>query len=246
MSRTIAIFGAGTGLGRSVAHRFGREGFRVALVARNQDRLDELVADLGRHGIEAAGFTADLVDRDRLPATVTAIEDRFGPIEVMEYAPSSVGWVSRMVVSDVLDADALDYALDLLLRSPVALTHRLLPGMLDRGSGGLLYGIAASGIHPYPGTGNFGPALAAVRNHALALNVALAGKNVYAGVLAVGALVQGSAAQREFDSGAGDYAERVTEPERLNPDDLADTYWDMYVRRDRAEAVLGSFGTRSD
>jgi NAD(P)-dependent dehydrogenase (short-subunit alcohol dehydrogenase family) len=35
MPRNIAIFGAGPGLGRSVALRFGREGFRVALVARS-------------------------------------------------------------------------------------------------------------------------------------------------------------------------------------------------------------------
>ena len=39
-TKTIAVFGAGPGMGRSVARRFGREGFQVALVARNQTRLD--------------------------------------------------------------------------------------------------------------------------------------------------------------------------------------------------------------
>jgi NAD(P)-dependent dehydrogenase (short-subunit alcohol dehydrogenase family) len=43
MSKVIAIFGAGTGLGASVARRFAREGFRVALVARGKERLDALV-----------------------------------------------------------------------------------------------------------------------------------------------------------------------------------------------------------
>jgi NAD(P)-dependent dehydrogenase (short-subunit alcohol dehydrogenase family) len=49
MSKTIAVFGVGPGVGRSVARRFGQEAFQVALVARNQTRLDadtgELVAD---------------------------------------------------------------------------------------------------------------------------------------------------------------------------------------------------------
>ena len=43
---TIAIVGAGKGLGLAVAERFGREGFSIALVSRNQDRLDGLGVDL--------------------------------------------------------------------------------------------------------------------------------------------------------------------------------------------------------
>ena len=48
MSKTIAVFGAGPGMGRSVARRFGREGFQVALVARNQTRLDAFAGELWR------------------------------------------------------------------------------------------------------------------------------------------------------------------------------------------------------
>lgn len=46
MSKVIAIFGAGVGLGASTARRFAREGFSVALVARRKDRLDALVEQL--------------------------------------------------------------------------------------------------------------------------------------------------------------------------------------------------------
>jgi short-subunit dehydrogenase len=54
--KTMAIFGAGTGLGSSVATRFGREGYRVALVARRAAPLQELVADLAKAGVEAQAF----------------------------------------------------------------------------------------------------------------------------------------------------------------------------------------------
>jgi NAD(P)-dependent dehydrogenase (short-subunit alcohol dehydrogenase family) len=52
-TKTIAVFGVGPGMGRSVARRFGREGFQVALVARNQTRLDAFTAELAAEGITA-------------------------------------------------------------------------------------------------------------------------------------------------------------------------------------------------
>jgi NAD(P)-dependent dehydrogenase (short-subunit alcohol dehydrogenase family) len=45
----IAIVGAGPGLGLSIARRFGREGFAVALISRTQSRLDEMAAGLAGH-----------------------------------------------------------------------------------------------------------------------------------------------------------------------------------------------------
>ena len=59
---TLAIIGAGSGLGAAVARRFGREGFSVALISRNQHRLDALAEELAADGVKAQGFTAD-VDR---------------------------------------------------------------------------------------------------------------------------------------------------------------------------------------
>ena len=50
--KTIAIFGAGTGLGASVARRYGKAGFRVALVARNAQSLDQRVSELSAQGID--------------------------------------------------------------------------------------------------------------------------------------------------------------------------------------------------
>ena len=95
MSKTIAVFGAGPGMGRSVARRFGREGFQVALVARNQARLGALTGELAENGIKAAGFAGDITDRDALPGMIDAITARFGPIDVLEDAPSGLGLLTR-------------------------------------------------------------------------------------------------------------------------------------------------------
>ena len=47
---TIAIVGAGPGLGAAVARRFGTESFSVAVLSRSQDRVDALAGDLTRPG----------------------------------------------------------------------------------------------------------------------------------------------------------------------------------------------------
>ena len=76
MSKVIAVFGAGAGRGVALARRFGREGFRVALVARRKDRLEELAEELRRERIEATAFPADLGDPAGVPALISAWKSR--------------------------------------------------------------------------------------------------------------------------------------------------------------------------
>jgi NAD(P)-dependent dehydrogenase (short-subunit alcohol dehydrogenase family) len=62
--------------------RFGEEGFRIALVARNAGRFQSFVEDLAAEGVEAEAFAAGLADRGSHQAVVAAITGRFGPIDV--------------------------------------------------------------------------------------------------------------------------------------------------------------------
>ena len=87
--KTIAIFGAGTGLGASVAARFGREGYKVALIARGPRGLDQLKGKLAERGIEAYSFPADLTDLAAIPSLVHAIEAQLGSIDVALFSPIS-------------------------------------------------------------------------------------------------------------------------------------------------------------
>src|SRR5262249_39234036 len=85
---TIAIVGAGPGLGLSIARVFGRHDFSVALVSRSQEKLDGLVAELGESGVDAAGFAADVTDRPSLAAAFARITERLGRVDVLEYSPA--------------------------------------------------------------------------------------------------------------------------------------------------------------
>src|SRR6188472_3739872 len=90
MSRkTVVVIGAGPGLGMSVARRFGAEGHAVALVSRTSTRHAGYLADLGERGVQAAAFTADVRDRDRLLAVLGEVAGRFGTIDVVYYGPGA-------------------------------------------------------------------------------------------------------------------------------------------------------------
>ena len=60
MSNSIAVFGAGPGLGQAVARRYAREGYAVTLVGRRQEPLDLLAKELTSAGATAHVITADL------------------------------------------------------------------------------------------------------------------------------------------------------------------------------------------
>ncbi len=237
MSHVIAIFGAGTGLGASVARRFGREGFQVALIARRPGRLDALVTELSEEGIAAAAFPADLADPSQVPAVVDAIASRFGPIDAVVYGPN--GPDQPLVPATTLDAATLERLSRLLLLTPVEVVRAVLPDMIERGSGAILMTNGFAAVHPLPYLSGPAPLMAAARNYIHALNGELAGTGVYAGTVSIAAFIDRSEAATEAEArraaaGMPDGIQVST----VDPDDLADLCWHMYQDRDRVEAVF--------
>ncbi|WP_416979735.1 SDR family NAD(P)-dependent oxidoreductase [Streptomyces sp. T028] len=230
MSKVIAVFGAGTGLGVSVARRFGREGFRVALVARRKERLDTLVAQLAEEGVEASAFPADLSDPSGVPALVDAIRAHFGRIDVVEYGP--IGGEVSFTPAARLDAATLESLSGLLLFTPVEVFRAVLPEMVERGDGAVLMTTGYSAVQPMAHLSGPGPVMAAARNYLYSLNGELADAGVYAGTLSVAAMITGS--EMGDAAAEGDGVPGVEFPV-VHPDELAEHYWDMYTRRDRVE-----------
>jgi NADP-dependent 3-hydroxy acid dehydrogenase YdfG len=223
----------------SIAHRLGREGHTVALVSRSDARHAGYVSSLADKGVKAEAFVADVRDRDQILATLDTIEARLGAIEVLYHGPGAIdldaerpGPIVETTAGEVRSMmDVVYPAIDV--------TNRVLPGMIERGAGGLLYAGGISAVQPMPFLGSLAVVSAALRNYVVTLNTGLTGTGVYAGALTIGGLVARGDIHQFVVSRPEEFGDLP--PKTLDPDDIAETAWRMYTERERAEEVFSVF-----
>jgi NADP-dependent 3-hydroxy acid dehydrogenase YdfG len=76
--KTLAIVGAGPGVGLSLAKTFGQCDFRVALIARQREKLDAYVQQVQELHSEAAGFSADVLNAAQLEGALIHVKETYG------------------------------------------------------------------------------------------------------------------------------------------------------------------------
>ncbi len=224
---TLAIIGAGSGMGLAIARTFGGRGFDVALIARTKEKLDTLVDQLGQEGIKAAAFPADVLDRTALTDALNGARTHFGGIDVLEYSPaphSPVPGFTLATPSEVT-VDNLQPQVEYSFYGAVAATRAVLPAMREAGAGTLLFTTGGGSVDPVPMLGNINAAQAALRNWVLNLNKELTGSGVYAAHVAINVWI----------GGGGPEGSPTATPEQIAP-----LYWDLHDHRDRAEAVFNA------
>ena len=82
MVKVVVITGAGAGIGRACALEFARNGFDVALLSRDPERLRALEQQIGEMGRRALGLPTDVARADQVEAAATRCEDELGPIDI--------------------------------------------------------------------------------------------------------------------------------------------------------------------
>jgi NADP-dependent 3-hydroxy acid dehydrogenase YdfG len=225
----VLVLGAGPGLGMSVAHRFGAENHAVALISRSDERHNGYLRSLADAGVEAAAFTGDVMDKCSLRHVVEVVRERFGRIDIGYFGPMALGMMPGGEIT-ALDGAGAEEALR-MVPPAVEFASLLIPELIQRGSGGLLFAGGMSSVVPMPQLGGGILAAAAVRNYALTLHAALAPTGVYAGTITIGGLVERSDLYKVL-------ASNNEAPATVNPDDLAETLWRLYSDHDKPEAVV--------
>jgi NAD(P)-dependent dehydrogenase (short-subunit alcohol dehydrogenase family) len=125
----VLITGATGPLGRVVAQRFARDGARLALVGREQGRLDELGEALGVGSDRWLAVPGELTDADAARAVAAAVTDRWGRIDVLLHLVG--GWTGGTAVVD-LDEDEVRRMLDQHLWTTFHVAQAVVPGMVER------------------------------------------------------------------------------------------------------------------
>ncbi len=139
--RTALVTGASGGLGAHLARCLAREGMNVALTARREPELAELAAELEKLGVRAAALPIDLSDLGQIDPLIERAEAALGPVDLLvNNAGVEIG-----AAFTVLTRDELTSTVDLNLTAPLLLTHRVLPGMLERGRGHVVFVSSVAG-----------------------------------------------------------------------------------------------------
>jgi len=82
MPKTVVVTGAGAGVGRATVEEFARQGYDVALLSRDKDRLERAAAELRKHGVRALPIPTDVADAAAVEAAASKVEEELGPIDV--------------------------------------------------------------------------------------------------------------------------------------------------------------------
>lgn len=127
----VLITGGSRGLGLLVARRFGQEGARVALCARDSDELERAQADLQRRGVEVITSVCDVSNPDQVDRCVAHVEQQWGPVDVLvnNAGVIQVGPFEEMTIAD------FEQAMGVHFWGPLYASLAVLPEMRRRQRG---------------------------------------------------------------------------------------------------------------
>jgi len=121
--KLILVTGASRGLGRKFALACATRGYRLALVARDQDSLNDLSIKLrSEHGCEAGVFAVDLAKSGKAEQCIKDVQAAMGPVDVL-VNNAGIGWYKPFLEHTPQEHDQM---IDLNFRAVVHLTHAVL------------------------------------------------------------------------------------------------------------------------
>jgi short-subunit dehydrogenase len=220
--KLCVVVGVGPGLGMGIARKFAQGGYRIALLSRSAEKQKVYLKELTDLGVQARGFSGDVMDDASIGRAFAEIRHAMGPIEVMSYSPQPP------LVADLRDWmpltmpwDELGRCMKICCYAAVNCVNQVVGEMIARRTGTILITTSGSGISPIKTLTPIGMSMAAARNYAICLNQTLSDKGVYAGNVTLSLLVE-----------PGDpYGD---------PNTIAQAHWDLHTKRDRPEINVTS------
>ncbi|MBN8610048.1 MAG: SDR family NAD(P)-dependent oxidoreductase [Deltaproteobacteria bacterium] len=220
---TIIVCGHGPGISEAVARRFGKEGYAVALVARNADRVTAAAEALTKEGITARAFPTDLGQLDMVRGMIRDVKKALGPTTVIHWNALSFG--ASDLTKDAVES--LDAVLHVSVHGMIAATQEALPdleaakgSLLVTGGGFCFYDPKVDGFAVQVGAMGVAIGKAAQHKATGLLHVALAPRGVYVGEV----VVMGSVKGTPWDQGQA----------TLEASTVAQRFWDLHTSRAEA------------
>src|SRR6266516_7045417 len=181
--RSALVTGASSGIGERLARLLAAGGCDLVIVARRAGRLADLAAELRTaHHVQVEVLAADLTTPGGLRAAENRLADAGRPVELLV---NNAGFGLPGSFADH-GADGAEAQIRLNVLALVRLTHAVLPGMLQRGYGGVLNVSSVAGVLISPGGATYAATKAFVTSFSESLQAEVAGRGVHVTALCPG------------------------------------------------------------
>ena len=171
MTKTALVTGATSGIGAAAVRALAGAGWRVVATGRRADRLDALLGSIG-DAVHVAAF--DIRDADATAAAIDALPADFAGIDLLV---NNAGLALGTAPAQKADVGDWRTMIDTNVTALVAITHRLLPGLIDR-KGAIVNLSSVAATYPYTGGNVYGGTKAFVHQFTLGLRSDLHGTGV--------------------------------------------------------------------
>ena len=161
MDKIVLITGASSGIGEGCARKFASEGARLILNARSVDKLEALAQELKeKYGTSCYVMPFDVRDRKAASEALASLPAEWQAIDVLI---NNAGLVIGVDKEHEGDLDEWDIVIDTNIKSLLAMTRMVVPGMVERGRGHIINIGSIAGDAAYPGGSVYCATKAAVK-----------------------------------------------------------------------------------
>ena len=201
------ITGVGPGTGAALSRRFARGGYRVAMLARDRERLTRLETEIA----DARGYVCDVTDETVVNATVAQVKDDLGSPEVVIH--NAVGGA----FGDFLEIkpETLDYNFQVNTMGLLYLARAVAPDMIEAGKGVIIASGNTSALRGKPRFAGFAPTKAAQRILAESMARTLGPNGIHVAYIVIDAVIDLEWTRRMLPDKPDDFF--------IQPDAIADT-----------------------
>jgi len=218
MSQTVVITGVGSGLGAALVRKCVKEGCQVGMFARSADYLTQLVSEVKGQEGSALGVPTDITNPEQVKKGFQLIRERFGPVDILINHAGNATWGG---VQDITP-DHFAQAWRVGPYASFLCTQEVVPDMVNKGEGAILFSGATSSIRGRGGAVAFCSAKFGVRG----LAESLARELWPYGIHVAHVVIDGAIDTPQVRQGS------VSDPKEplLNPDTMAEAYWNLAIQ----------------
>lgn len=222
MKKIAVIAGVGPGLGAALARKFVQEGCNIALLSRSAAYINNLATKLTVSGRAVIPIPTDITDAEQVARSFARIRAELGDPDILVNHAGNPAWGSFAN----LTPQAFEGAWRVCALGGFLCSKQVVPGMLKKGGGSILFTGATSAVRGRADALAFSSAKFATRGLAASLAREIVPQGIHVAHVIIDGIIDTPGIHQRY--------ELAEDEPLLQPNDIADTYWALIQQKPRA------------